>query len=222
MISRLRLATRALWRNPAPTSIIVLTLAVAIGVSTIIGSTVDSVWHALPVANTDRLVFVSSTDPRPGEARAGMAGDVAITGTSIPDLVDWTARSMSVDDVAAFQYATATLTGLDAPERVALVRATANLPTQWQIPVAIGRSIRPNDGRIGAPRVALLTDRYWRERFAGRTEIIGRSVFLDGVPHTLVGVVSASAGRGIFVDTDMWVPQELDAARASRDLRTLF
>ena len=82
-----------------------LTLAVAIGVSTIIGSTVDSVWHALPVADTDRLIFVSSTDPRPGEARAGMAGDVAITGTSIPDLVDWMARSTTVDDFAAFQYA---------------------------------------------------------------------------------------------------------------------
>ena len=222
MISRLRLAMRALRRNPVPTAVIALTLAVAIGVSTIIASTVDSVWHALPVANTDRLIFVSSTDPRPGEARAGMAGDVAITGTSIPDFVDWTARSSTVDDLAAFQYATVTLTGLAAPERASVVRATANLPAQWQIPMAIGRSLRPDDGRIGAARVALLTDRYWRERFAARPDIIGTSVFLDGVPYTLVGVVSASAGRGIFVDTDMWLPQELDAARASRDARTLF
>jgi ABC-type antimicrobial peptide transport system permease subunit len=222
MISRLRLAMRALRRNPVPTAVIALTLAVAIGVSTIIASTVDSVWHAVPVANTDRLIFVSSTDPRPNEARAGMAGDVAITGTSIPDFVDWTARSSTVDDLAAFQYATVTLTGLAAPERASVVRATANLPAQWQIPMAIGRSFRPDDGRIGAARVALLTDRYWRERFAARPDIIGTSVFLDGVPHTLVGVVSASAGRGIFVDTDMWLPQELDAARASRDARTLF
>jgi putative ABC transport system permease protein len=222
MISSLRLALRTLGRNPAPTFVIVLTLAVAIGVSTIIGSMVDSVWHALPVADTERLVFVSSTDPRPGEARAGMAGDVAITGTSIPDLVDWTARSTTVDDFAAFQYATATLTGLDAPERASIIRATANLPAQWQIPIAIGRGFKPEDGRIGALRVALLTDRYWRERFAARPNVIGTSVFLDGVPHTLVGVVSASAGRGIFVDTDMWVPQALDSSRASRDARTLF
>ena len=217
-----RLALRAVWRNPAPTFVIVLTLAVAIGVSTIIGSTVDSVWHALPVADTSRLIFVSSTDPRPGEARAGMAGDVAITGTSIPDLVDWTARTTTVDEFAAFQYATATLTGLDAPERASIIRATANLPGQWQIPIAIGRSFQPEDGRVGAPRVALLTDRYWRERFSARRDVIGANVFLDGVPHTLVGVVSASAGRGIFVDTDMWVPQELDASRATRDARTLF
>jgi predicted permease len=218
----LRFATRALLRNPTATCVIVLTLAVAIGVSTIIASTVDSVWHALPVADTERLIFVSSTDPRPGEARAGMAGDIAITGTSIPDLVDWMARSTTVDDFAAFQYGTATLTGLDAPERASLVRSTANLLAQWQIPIAFGRSFRSQDGRIGAPRVAILTDRYWRERFAARPDVIGTNVFLDGVPHTLVGVVSASAGRGIFVDTDMWVPQELDSSRASRDTRTLF
>ena len=96
----LRFATRALLRNPTATCVIVLTLAVAIGVSTIIASTVDSVWHALPVADTERLIFVSSTDPRPGEARAGMAGDIAITGTSIPDLVDWMAQSTTVDDFA--------------------------------------------------------------------------------------------------------------------------
>jgi predicted permease len=151
-----------------------------------------------------------------------MAGDVAITGTSIPDLVDWTARSTTVDDFAAFQYATATLTGVGAPERASVIRATANLPAQWQIPVTTGRSFRPDDGRVGAPRVALLTERYWRERFAAKPDIIGTSVVLDGVPHTLVGVVSASAGRGIFIETDMWLPQDLDAARASRDARTLF
>jgi putative ABC transport system permease protein len=218
----MRLALRSLWRNPAPTSVIVFTLAVAIGVSTVIATTVDSVWHAMPVADTAGLIFVSSTDPRPSEARAGMVGDMAITGTSIPDLVDWAARSTTIQDFAAFQYGTATLTGLDAPERASLVRATANLPAQWQIPIAIGRSFQPDDGRIGAPRVALLAERYWRERFAARRDVIGSNVFLDGVPHTVVGVMPAATGRGIFVDTDMWVPQELDAARTSRDARTLF
>ena len=167
----LRLALRSLWRNPAPTSVIVFTLAVAIGVSTIIASTVDGVWHAMPVADTTRLIFVSSTDPRPSEARAGMAGDRAITGTSVPDLVDWMARSTTIDEFAAFQYATATLTGLDAPERASLIRATVNLPDQWGISPALGRGFRPEDGQAGAARVAILTDRYWRERFAGRPEL---------------------------------------------------
>jgi putative ABC transport system permease protein len=150
------------------------------------------------------------------EVAAGPDGSIYVFDRQVPAL------RKSIDEFAAFQYATATLTGLDAPERASIIRATANLPAQWQIQVAIGRSFQPDDGRIGAPRVALLTDRYWRERFAARRDVIGKNVFLDGVPHTLVGVVSASAGRGIFVDTDMWVPQALDAARANRDARTLF
>jgi len=218
----LRFAFRALLRNPTPTLVIVLTLAVTIGVSTIIASTVDSVWHALPIADTGRLVFVSSTDPRLGEARAGVAGDLAITGTSVPDLVDWMARSTTLDEFAAFQYGTATLTGLDAPERASLVRVTVNLPSLWGLSVQLGRGFRPEDGALGAPRVTLLTDRYWRERFSSRADVIGTTIFLDGTPHTIVGVMPASAGRGIFVDTNLWVPQELDAARAARDARTLF
>lgn len=221
-MTNVRLAVRGLLRNPTPTSVIVLTLAVAIGVSTIIASTVDSVWHALPIADTSRMVFVSSTDPRPGEARAGMSGNLAITGASIPDLVDWMARSTTLDAFMAFEYGTATLTGLDAPQRASLVRATANLPAQWGLSAAAGRVFRPEDGRIGAPRVALLADRYWRERFGARTDVLGTSVFLDGVPHTIVGIMPASAGRGIFINTDLWVPQELDAARTARDRRTLF
>jgi putative ABC transport system permease protein len=222
MIAALRLAQRTLLRNPTPTVVIVLTLAVAIGVSTIIASTVDSVWHALPIADTGRMVFVSSTDPRIGESRAGTVGDVAITGTSIPDLVDWMAKSTTLDEFGGFQYATATLTGLDAPERASLVRATSNLPSLWGIPPGIGRGFRPEDGDIGAPRVAILTDRYWRERFRSNPSVIGTTIFLDGVPYTIVGVMPAAAGRGIFIESDIWVPQELDSARAARDARTLF
>jgi putative ABC transport system permease protein len=221
-VTHLRLALRGLLRNPTPTSVIVLTLALAIGVSTIIASTVDSVWHALPIADTSRLVFVSSTDPRPGEARAGMAGNLAIAGTSVPDLVDWMARSTTLEEFGGFQYGTATLTGLETPERASLARITANLPTLWGLSAAVGRAFRPEDGRIGGPRVALLSERYWRERFGSRSNVLGTSVFLDGVPHTIVGVMPAPAGRGIFVNTDLWVPQELDAARTARDARTLF
>jgi putative ABC transport system permease protein len=217
-----RHALRTLLRNPAPTTIVVLTLAVAIGASTIIASTVDSVWHAIPVDDAERLVFVSSTDPRPGEARAGMAGDVAITGMSMPDFVDFSTRSTTLEEFAAFRYATASLSGLGAPERVSLLRATANLPTLWRLPVELGRGFRAEDGAIGAAAVAVLSHQYWQERFSSAPDVLGRSVLLDGVEHTIVGVLPHGTGRGIFIDTQMWVPEPLDSARSARDDRTLF
>jgi len=59
-------------------------LAIAIAATTIIASTIDGVWHAIPATSTERLVFVASTDPRPSQAQSGMSGNLAMTGTSVP------------------------------------------------------------------------------------------------------------------------------------------
>lgn len=64
----LRHAVRQLRRAPGPAAVMVLTLAVAIGATAIVYNTIDVVWRMVPVANTERLVFVASTDPRPSQA----------------------------------------------------------------------------------------------------------------------------------------------------------
>ena len=64
---------RRLTSTPGPSLVILTTLAIAIGATTIIASTIDGVWHAIPAANTERLVFVASTDPRPSQAQSGMS-----------------------------------------------------------------------------------------------------------------------------------------------------
>jgi len=221
-MSNFRYALRALLRNATSTAVVVLTLAVAIGAATIIASTVDSVWHAIPASDTDRLVFIASTDPRPSQARAGMLDGVALTGTSVPDLVDFIERSTTAEQFAAFRYATATLKGLDAPERASLIRTTVNMPSLLGITPQIGRGFRNEDGLSRAAPVALLAHRYWRERFESDPTVVGTHVFLDGVPHTIVGVFPQTAGTGIFVEVDLWVPQPLEATRSARDDRGLF
>src|SRR5262245_39070782 len=100
---------RTLRKAPGPSLVVMMTLAVAIAATTIIASTIDSVWHAIPAQRTERLVFVASTDPRPSQAQSGMTGNLAMTGTSIPDLVDWTDQATTVEAFMAFRYGTATL-----------------------------------------------------------------------------------------------------------------
>src|SRR4030095_9565200 len=98
MVTDLRLAFRTLTRNALTTVVIVLTLGLAIGATTIVYTVIDFLWRvALPMGNGERLPFVSSTDPRPSEARAGMLGSLALTGTSVPDLVDWTTQSSTIE-----------------------------------------------------------------------------------------------------------------------------
>jgi putative ABC transport system permease protein len=199
-----------------------MTLAIAIAATTIIASTIDSVWHAIPAHDTERLVFVASTDPRPSQAQSGMAGNLAMTGTSIPDLVDWTRQATTVERFVAFTYGTATLTGREAPVRVSIVRTTAEMFSVWGISPVLGRVFGTEDGRIGAAPVVLLSHRYWQEQFSSDAAVMGTSVLLDGSPHTIVGVLPAETRVGIFADTELFVTQPLDAARAARDERRLF
>jgi putative ABC transport system permease protein len=198
------------------------TLAIAIAATTIIASTIDSVWHAIPAKNTERLVFVASTDPRPSQAQSGMIGNLALTGTSVPDLVDWTMQSTTVERFAAFEYGTATLTGREAPLRVSIVRTTAEMFSVWGIPPVLGRVFRDEDGSPGAAPVVLLSHRYWQEQFSSDVSAIGTSVLLDDSPHTIAGVLPRETRLGIFGDAELFVVKPLDAARAARDERRLF
>jgi len=218
----LRHALRTLIKSPGPSLVVTVTLAIAIGATTIIASTIDGVWHAIPAADTDRLVFVASTDPRPSQAQSGMSGNVAMTGTSMPDLVDWTAQSTTIEQFGAFRYGTATLTGRGAPARVSLVRTTAQMFSLWGVFPSLGRVFRADDGTVGAEPVVLLSHRYWQDAFASDPSVIDRSVLLDGVAHSIVGVMPPSIRTGIFIDTDLFVALPLDAARNARDERRLF
>ena len=221
-MTALRHALRRLTSTPGPSLVVMMTLAIAIGATTIIASTIDGVWHAIPVTDTERLVFVASTDPRPSQAQSGMSGNLAMTGTSVPDLVDWIDEAATVEQFAAFRYATATMTGRETPVRVSLLRTTAELFSLWGLAPAMGRVFRSDDGRIGAAPVALLSYRYWQEAFASDASVLGTTVLLDGSAYTIVGVLPPALRRGIFADTEMFVVQTLDAARTARDERRLF
>ena len=139
----LKFALRAFGRTPGASSLVVITLAVAIATATIVASTIDMVWRFIPVVRTDRLVFVASTDPRPEKSQAGMADGLARTGVSIPDLVDWSERAATVEEFAAFTFESAALTGLDVPSRIFTAHVTRNLLEVWGITPQMGRSSLP-------------------------------------------------------------------------------
>ena len=219
----LRLAVRMLTRNALTTVVIVLTLALAIGATTIVYTVIDFLWRvALPMGSSERLVFVSSTDPRPSEARAGMLGSLALTGTSVPDLVDWTTQTSTIEQFAAFAFDSATMTGRETPLRAGLLHATTNVSTVWGVDAIAGRTFATTDARPGAAQVAILNEGFWRREFGGRDETVGSRIILNGEPHTVVGIWPAARLGGIFANIDIITPQSLDATTSARDDRQLF
>ena len=148
----LRFALRAFRRTPGTSSLVVTTLAVAIAAATIIASTIDMVWRFIPTERTDGLVFVASTDPRPEQSQSGVAGGLARTGVSIPDLVDWTERTSSFQELAGVTFQSAIMTGADAPSRISTARATRQ-PSACLGHHAAARP-RVRSGRCGTRRPA--------------------------------------------------------------------
>lgn len=218
----LALALRSLAKSPGTTGLVVVTLASAIAISTVIASTADMVWHFIPVERRDRLVFVASTDPRPDRSMSGSADGLARTGVSIPDLVDWTERTKTIEAFAAFTFENATLSGLDVPQRIAANRVTANLFDAWGVQTQLGRTFRLEEGRAGAPRVVLLSHAFWQQKLSGAADVLGTAITFDGQPHTIVGVLPASVNTGIFKTADVFAPLILDRERTARDERRLF
>ena len=147
---------------------------------------------------------------------------MALSGTSVPDLVDWAARVRTIDEFIAYRYDSATLRENDVPERVRVYRTTANLPAAFGLRPTVGRIFRADEARPGAPRSVLLSDRFWRQRFDANPRVVGTSLLLDGVPHGVTGVLPAVASRGIFTDVALFVATPLDAERSAREDRRLF
>ncbi len=81
------------------------------------------------------------------------------------------------------------VTGVDTPEQVFVAEGTPNLFEILQIQPTQGRTFRPEEGVEGAPGVAVITYPYWERRFDSDTEILGRTLLLNGEPHTVVGVM---------------------------------
>ena len=215
----LKFAIRAFTRTPATSGLIVVTLAVAIATAAIAASTIDMVWRFIPAVRTERLVFVASTDPRPEQSQSGMADGLARSGVSIPDLVDWSARTRSFEAFAAFTSQSAALTGLDVPLRITTVQATRNLLEVWGVTPVMGRTFAAGEDTPGRDAVIVVSHAFWRNQLSAAQDAVGKIVSIDGRPHTIVGVLPPDFGRGIFRTLDAVRPIVLDRERNRRDVR---
>jgi putative ABC transport system permease protein len=195
----LRYGLRTLRRAPGFAVASTLTLALGIGATSVMFSWVTTILTAAaPVAQMNRLAFVWSHNRSQGETK---------TPVSLEDFVEWRRRQRSFDRFSAQRRGAVNLSGADQP-----VRATANFVTADFVDVfsqqpTLGRAFRPEEEQSGSPRVAILSDRFWRERFGGRIDVLGRELLLDGRPATIVGVLPKSD-----FTLDLMLPLVIDPA----------
>ncbi len=168
-------------------------LAMGIGFTTTMFAIVHGATRPLPVSQPAEVVAVQKTAAR---------GVVLDTSSYAFDLIAM-ASARSFEGIAGFQTASMNLAGDDeAPERISGAQLTANALSVMGLPPASGRAFVPEDARPGAEPVVILADRLWRRRFAADPAVVGRVIRIDGLPHTVIGVMPD--GVGFPINAQMW------------------
>ncbi len=202
----LRHALRSLGRRPTLSIVIVATLALGIGANTAIFSIVNTVLlKRLPYREPDRLVMVWERL----QSREG--GDAPVRPANF---FEWRRRSQSFADTAWSWDATFTLTGDGTPENVTGYRFSANMLDVLGVTPMLGRGFLPEEDRPGGPRVVLLSHKLWLRRYGGDPGIVGRTLTMNGVPFTVIGVLPAAFNHPQGVE--LWTPIALAPAFMER------
>jgi putative ABC transport system permease protein len=200
---------RFAWRNaigrPAFTALVVLTLALGIGVNSAVFALVDAVLiRPLPYEDPSRLVFVWQT----------LARESVFELEATPfDYAAWH-RIRSFTSVALIDSDAFTLTDGNTPERVRGSRVTASLMPLLGIAPQLGRAFTPDEDADSAAPVVIVGHDLWRRRYGADAGIVGRSIRVNGVLHTVVGVMGkgASLPGPLAGDDELWLPVRMAAA----------
>ncbi len=205
-------AVRQLLKDLAVSAIVVACLALGIGVNATLFSVVDGVLlQPLPFASPERLVRLSETFDR---------GNIRRAGVSYPDLRDWKEAATSFGAIGAMTARSLAIADGGEPERLLGSAISWDLFPTLGVPPALGRLFGPQDDRPGAEPVVILSDEIWQRRYQGDRSIVGRSLSVDGRPHTVIGVMPP---KFAFPQNDKaWIPLAPIVERDTRSARGLF
>ncbi len=195
-------ALRGLRGAPAFTLIVVLTLGAGLGAATAIFSAVNGVLlRPLPYREPERLVMIWNDFGQ---------GAQSLPATSATDYLDYERETTLFEGFAAGTGgsevgATGVLTGDVASERVELTPISANLLPLLGVKPILGRTFTEEEEAAQGPKVVILTYGLWQRRYGGDRAIIGKTIQLDAVAHTVVGVLPR--------DFRLFLPPEVYAIR---------
>jgi predicted permease len=192
----LRIALRTLRRQPGIALTAILALGLGIGLPAAMFSVIRAVaWRGLPVEQGQRIIDI---ERRP----VGASGEG--WGVDARDWSAWRESQRSFEDMGAYTTGNVALRIDAGAVRAAAGRVTANSFDLLRVRAAFGRTFRSGEDTPGAEPVVVLSHTLWRDRFGSDPGVLGRTVYVDGRPATVVGVMPE--GFQFPVREDLWVP----------------
>lgn len=180
LLQDVRFGARGLRHNPAFTCLAVLALALGIGGNTAIFSVVNSVLlRPLPYPQPERILAIFGSAPDRGLNQVP---------ASYQRYTAYVEQNQSFDNIGAYTNDTVNLTGMGEPVQLNIARFSSGVLDVLQLKPAMGRNFTKAEDSRGGPPVAILSNSFWKQRFASDRQVIGRAVNLDGTSYTVIGV----------------------------------
>jgi len=205
-----RLALRTLFKAPLFTGIAGLSLALGIGANTAMFGLVDQILlRLLPVQNPRELVQLTVEGGRFGSNSGDGLGTF-----SHPLFVAFRDRNTVFSGLTGQMVTSASLIGTDRNEVVSVGLVAGNFFDVLGVRAQAGRLLTAEDDKVkGGHPVAVLHYDFWRNRYAGKGDVIGSTIRLNGTPFTVVGITAAGfEGTDSAVPTNLWVPVMMKTA----------
>jgi macrolide transport system ATP-binding/permease protein len=196
LVKDLRYAFRSLVKRPGFTIVAVLTLALGIGINTTVFSLANSVFlRQLPVASPQNLVWIFSDREN---------------STSYPEYLEYQQQTELFDGVLAYEWVGLNLGSNGQSERVEGTLVSSNYFDVLGVKPELGRTFLPDDDK--AP-VAVISHNLWQRRFNGDASVVGKSMVLNGVQFTIVGVAPRDfVGAEEAFPRQVWIPLMMQAS----------
>jgi putative ABC transport system permease protein len=177
----LRFGVRMFLKSPGLTAVLILTIALGIGFNSALFSVVNTLLlNPLPFPDADRLILA-------GARSAKISGDRL--GVTPEEFAEWRKQAQSFAGVAAHDGTLFNLSGTDEPERIQAGRVSTNFFSVIGIKPALGRDFLPEEDELKSGRVVILSQSVWRRRFNADPSLIGRTITLNDLPYTVIGIL---------------------------------
>ena len=192
LVQDLRYALRQLFRSPGFAGTAILTLALGIGANTAIFSVVQGVvLSPLPYPEPERLVLMQESRP-----------NLPHLDISYPDFRDWQHTAHSFERMAALTWRDYDLTGSGSSAHLKGMEVSSGFFATLGVKLALGRELSASEDLPHGAPAAIISDRLWQERFASSPQALGKSLVLDGVETTLIGILPPKFR--FFTDADVY------------------
>ncbi len=200
----IRFALRTYIQSSTATAVAIVVLATGISANTALFTILNSVvLRPLNFSQPDRLMMLWDTQP-------GVPSAPTATG----HFIEWQSHSTGFASMAGLANTRVSLTGRDQPEQLPGASVTANFFDVLGIAPRLGRTFLQSEQSPGRNRVVIITTGLWRRRFAAAPGIIGQTIDLDRIPHTVIGVLPDSF-QWPRRETDLWTPLAIGPALAA-------